>query len=628
MPLQTRWLSTWFWLVLAGSTCLFTVQAETRYQYTGETFTVVAPPNTSSDRITGWFETAVQLPSFSTELDLTGLLTDFQFEDGVQIRTPGNTAVCRFLISTNATGNIVDWRITLRQAGISQGNPQELLDINKGYDQSAIGSAGMTVCALIGLSQTSISFEEGQWQAGLPTGTLTRYVFQGLPYSFAQAPYSTTMSANGWFEIGNPLPQFLPLTDITPSLEGFIFFDGVRTRTLSNSSICLFQVATDGAGHIVDWRLSIRDSSFQPNQPQHTFDTTSTRDLVGTGPAGFEPCSGITLTDFANTTGPGMWTDSQPTGTPTLYQYTGHAFQTADPPYQNTQSVSGFLEFSNPLPGFLANQNLSHALSDFQFFDGIHTFEPANTDICVFQISTDGRGNIIDWSITLRESNIANGALQQSMSISQSGDQVGRGNAGPATCSSITLSTIATNNLSGSWVNPLPPPNTFIYQYSGLPFQNAQDPFTHQQRITGRVSLPGELPPNLVLTDIQTLAGYFQFREGLQFRNQINSQLCSFRLSTNELGQIVEWDISLREKGVLPGGPIELLETLKQGMRATDQVGIGLASSILCGNLNLAQIANTSNSGSWFLLCPTLLANFSQWPANQTILDLLMISCP
>ena len=82
------------------------------YDYTGNDFTSFSDPTayTSNDYITISFTTADALADKLD--DVYFILTDFTFQDGVQTLSSiaGDTAAG--LISTNATGQIIDWYLT------------------------------------------------------------------------------------------------------------------------------------------------------------------------------------------------------------------------------------------------------------------------------------------------------------------------------------------------------------------------------------------------------------------------------------------------------------------------------------------------------------------------------------
>ena len=168
----------------------------------------------------------------------------------------------------------------------------------------------------------------------------TTYTYTGDPYTAATAPYVVGGQVTGTFTTASPLPAFLPLTDIRPSLQSLSFSDGVATRTLANSFVCTFSVATDGAGNITQWQILLRESPYTPLNPQHSIDSSGApgliqgNDLAGTGPAGAGPCDPIALTTSGSSGSQGAWTDTfNQASQPTTYTYTGDPYTSANPPY-------------------------------------------------------------------------------------------------------------------------------------------------------------------------------------------------------------------------------------------------------------------------------------------------------
>src|SRR5687768_6686340 len=183
----------------------------------------------------------------------------------------------------------------------------------------------------------------------------TTYSYTGDPYTVATAPYVVGGQLTGSFTLASPLPAFLPLTNITPSLTALSFNDGVATRTLANSFICTFQEATDGAGNITRWQITLRQSPYSPGNPQHSIDSSGQPgviegvDLVGTGTAGANPCDPIVLSPNAGTATQGTWTDTNPLASqPTTYNYTGDPYTFATAPYAIGGQLTGSITVANP----------------------------------------------------------------------------------------------------------------------------------------------------------------------------------------------------------------------------------------------------------------------------------------
>ncbi len=142
----------------------------------------------------------------------------------------------------------------------------------------------------------------------------TLYRYTGDPYSTATSPYVLGGNLSGELVLANPLPPFLPLSDITPAIVGFSFADDGATRQLADSFLCSFEVATDGTGAISHWRIALREFPYTVAGPQHSIDSLGLaapfngNDLVGTGAAAVNPCGGILLDPSAATFSRGTWT--------------------------------------------------------------------------------------------------------------------------------------------------------------------------------------------------------------------------------------------------------------------------------------------------------------------------------
>jgi hypothetical protein len=286
--------------------------AQVTYNYLGQAFTSADPPYTTAERVSGSFELASRLPAMRPLSDIQFLIVDFSFSDGVQTRTPANSTVCAFQVATDAAGNIVQWTVLLREAPTpAPGNPQQALDSTTGHDLVGTGPAGATACAVITLSPAASSSGAGSWTSTLPPGTPTTYSYLGQPFTDAAVPYAIDGRVTGNILLGDPLPPNLSLTDISAALIDFSFTDGVQTRTPANTTICLFQVATDAAGDIVQWQVILREPALS-GATQETLDSFlvggNGHDLVGSGPAGANVCGLVLLDPFANNSLPGSWT--------------------------------------------------------------------------------------------------------------------------------------------------------------------------------------------------------------------------------------------------------------------------------------------------------------------------------
>jgi hypothetical protein len=83
------------------------------YSYMGHPFTLVnaALGVTLSDRITGWVETSGSLAANLLQADVTALIQDYEFSDGINFIDSASTSP-GFVVTTDAAGRITDWNFT------------------------------------------------------------------------------------------------------------------------------------------------------------------------------------------------------------------------------------------------------------------------------------------------------------------------------------------------------------------------------------------------------------------------------------------------------------------------------------------------------------------------------------
>lgn len=84
------------------------------------------------------------------------------------------------------------------------------------------------------------------------------------------------------------------------------------------------------------------------------------------------------------------------------YQYTGnnYGYVGVEPPlsvYDTSMSVQ--LSFAVESQLISVNGDISHLVTSYTLFDGVHTLTEANSDLEVISVTTDGVGNITDWII-------------------------------------------------------------------------------------------------------------------------------------------------------------------------------------------------------------------------------------
>ena len=613
------------WVLLAGLG-QFAV-GQTTYTYTGSTFTVADPPFTTADRVTGWFTVAVPLPLFMAETDISHLLIDYSFSDGEHTRTPANSDLCAFEVGVESEGHIFRWLLIIRQSGVAMGDPQQVIDSSQHGDQAGIGPAGANSCDNLNLSASANNSIGGVWSDSLPAGSPTTYTFTGALFTQVEPPYTTAQRLTGWFTIGNPLPQFATTFDISQYLDDFSFTDGIQTRHPGNTEICDFEVATNGAGDITDWRINLRETPFTNGNPQQTLHSSPFSDLVGSGPAGVFACDSIELSPSAESPTSGVWTDPLPPGVITDYTYDGAPFTDVLPPYTTAHRLTGFVRFGNPLPAYLTEKEMGFALENYSFFDGVQTLSARNSVVCSLRVTTDANGNIIKWRFSLRQTPFSQGQPQGFIDGSHFGDQGGNAPADADACGSIDGNAFGNNNVAGVWNDSILQPDPVVYLYLGATYQAAIPPYQIGKRLGGRIALPGLLPPNLPLTDISEHLLGFQFRDEIQTRSGFNSEVCLFEVSTDPMGEIVQWRFSLREPVEVMGLDQDTVFSESLGTLNGDSVGQGLAGAFICDSISLDISADTGSKGSWREFCPAQLAALSSWPEPLDLLDLLDLEC-
>ena len=85
------------------------------YTYTGNPFTVVSAPYTTSDFVSGMLTLAGPLVANMPLTNVTNQVNAFSFTDGVQTITLNNSAGYLFLFATGAGGQITQWEVFVGQ---------------------------------------------------------------------------------------------------------------------------------------------------------------------------------------------------------------------------------------------------------------------------------------------------------------------------------------------------------------------------------------------------------------------------------------------------------------------------------------------------------------------------------
>ncbi|SDU36734.1 IPTL-CTERM protein sorting domain-containing protein [Halopseudomonas salegens] len=145
------------------------------------------------------------------------------------------------------------------------------------------------------------------------------YSYVGDTYTNADPPYTTADNLTGTFSTAAPIPPNFS-GDATALVTSLSFDDSVAVRTLADSTLCRFDIATDATGTIIDWALLIRQSDTGPTENQHSIETYSGGlSIPDIDQAGFDfstgntDCSGIALGPFATTPAAASdaWTDTR-----------------------------------------------------------------------------------------------------------------------------------------------------------------------------------------------------------------------------------------------------------------------------------------------------------------------------
>ena len=99
-----------------------------------------------------------------------------------------------------------------------------------------------------------------------------------------------------------------------------------------------------------------------------------------------------------------LWAGSA-SSLPTIYQETGDPFTVFLPPYDGTMQIESSVTFATPLPANLMSQNFATSFEasgdTYSFFDGVMTYNLANSTPVDLRFSTDGSGNISAWQVEI-----------------------------------------------------------------------------------------------------------------------------------------------------------------------------------------------------------------------------------
>ena len=126
--------------VVLSFTVPSTASAVVRYTYTGNNFTIVQNGYLTSMSVSGWFETNNPIPTNSAwPTNIIASMTSYSFFDGLQTLTPANSVVGGADVETNASGNIIQWTLSIFTFPESVGSPAGWILTYPLADQGLIG---------------------------------------------------------------------------------------------------------------------------------------------------------------------------------------------------------------------------------------------------------------------------------------------------------------------------------------------------------------------------------------------------------------------------------------------------------------------------------------------------------
>jgi len=131
------------------------------------------------------------------------------------------------------------------------------------------------------------------------------------------------------------------------------------------------------------------------------------------------------------------------------------------------------------------------------------------------------------------------------------------------------------------------------YNYSGPLFTTVVAPYTTSMHVTGSILLAGALPPNMPLRDVTAALLDFTYTDGIQTHTLADSNLCSFQLGTDATGQVVEWNVMLRQKVANNTDPFTSIDSIHAGQAGEDLGGTNPLGGNQCGVFSLNPFGST-----------------------------------
>ena len=151
-----------------------------------------------------------------------------------------------------------------------------------------------------------------------------------------------------------------------------------------------------------------------------------------------------------------------------------------------------------------------------------------------------------------------------------------------------------------------------VYDYQGNNYEVFfGSAFDDTMSVSGSFTLPLELPPNLVLQSIDVAGLTFSLSNGIRVFTEANSTVCTFEAATGPNGEIVQWNIFLREPGVPVGDPQATLLSNRE-IAAVDGGYIAISNGVVCDSLAGTDSGEVLNDpGIWnFTMVPVELQTF------------------
>jgi hypothetical protein len=256
----------------------------------------------------------------------------------------------------------------------------------------------------------------GSWirTGDLPPNQAT-YSYEGNDFDdFDGGSYSPGDRVQAEFVLATPLAPNMPLTDVSDALISFTVFDGVQTRTMTDSYVPNFELSTDSSGAIEEWFIFVVEGppATTTGEIRHNIYTGNTpgnvKDIGGIGQCNNVVngiCVGFLNTDYGqNFDDPGDW-DPPPSSPATAdYTYVGNNYTYIEgPTYDLSMFLSGTFTTAEPLPESMASTDITHTVTSFEFFDGVETRTMDDSWGWRFRVETDAAGDISRWSIHLQE---------------------------------------------------------------------------------------------------------------------------------------------------------------------------------------------------------------------------------